>query len=97
MGERERGREGDGKSGRKKAFVTKHRKICVKWRQAEKATTQAIVDTVECVRVCVYVFNTDSSVDMCLHIRVSLEHNKVFKLNRRSNYCRLVLIARKER
>lgn len=52
-------------------------------------------------RVCacafVYVFNTDSSVDMCLHIRVSLEHNKVFKLYLRRNYCRLVLIARKER
>lgn len=45
----------------------------------------------------VYVLNTDSSVDMYVHIRVSLEHNKVFKLNRRRNYCKLVLIARKER
>lgn len=51
--ERERDRGEDGKSGRKKAFVTKHRKICAKWRQAEKATTQAIVDTVECVCICI--------------------------------------------
>lgn len=63
--ERERDSGGDGKSGRKKAFVTKHRKICAKWRQAEKATTQAIVDTVECVCVCMYLIQIVQLICMC--------------------------------